>query len=107
MKKTAEHVCHTLYGNLLLNDQVPDLQIWKERMKGKTIVSITVYNSTLSIGSILVLINRNNNSPVEFMVPPGNTFSETIDHVNSIAVFQTNEGRTEGKYCINVCFLFY
>ncbi|MEH6944105.1 S-Ena type endospore appendage [Bacillus sp. JJ722] len=105
-KKTAELVCHNLSGNLLLNDHVPDLQIWKERIKGKTIVSITVYNSTLSIGSIRVLINRNN-SPIEFMVPPGNTLSETIDYVDSIAVFQTNEGRTEGKYCLNVCFLFF
>lgn len=102
--KSDTSICHNLSGNLLLSEQVPNLQIWKGRMKGKTIVSISIYNSTLSVGSILVQINRKNDSPVEFIVPSGNTLSETIDGVDSITVFQTEEGGTEGKYSLNVYF---
>ncbi|PEA16768.1 hypothetical protein COK06_27320 [Bacillus cereus] len=104
-KKTAVPVCHKLCGNLLLNDQVSNLEIWKEKINAQVIVSISVFNSTLSTGSIRILVNQNDKNSIEFIVPVGNTLSATVDHVDSITVFQINEGRIEGTFCLDIFFL--
>ncbi|HDR4563111.1 hypothetical protein COE58_03530 [Bacillus cereus] len=105
LRKTAIPVCHKLCGNLLLNDQVSSLEIWKKRINASVIVSISVFNSTLSTGSIWILMGQNDKDRVEFTVPVGNTLSATVDHIDSITVFQINKGRIEGNFCLDICCL--
>ncbi|WP_311625249.1 S-Ena type endospore appendage [Peribacillus simplex] len=97
-------VCNSTCGNLLLTDQVPSLKIWKARISMDATVTISVFNSAMSTASVRVLVNRNDESPVEFSVPSGNTLSATVDAAESIIVFGIDTGRTEGKYYLEVCF---
>ncbi|WP_142323992.1 S-Ena type endospore appendage [Bacillus sp. AFS017274] len=97
-------VCNSTCGNLLLTDQVPSLEIWKARILMDATVTISVFNSAMSTASVRVLVNRNDESPVEFSVPSGNTLSATVDAAESIIVFGIDTGRTEGKYYLEVCF---
>jgi hypothetical protein len=91
-----------------LSDQVPNLEIWRERIGKEPTVTISVFNSSMSTASIRVLVIRNVGSPVEFTVPPGNTLSATVENAESISVFRIGTGGTEGKFCLDVCFpVFY
>ncbi|WP_375091274.1 S-Ena type endospore appendage (plasmid) [Peribacillus sp. RS7] len=91
-----------------MSDQVPNLEIWRERMVKDPTVTISVFNSTMSIASIRVLVIRNEGSPIGFTVPPGNTLSATVDDAVSISVFRVGTGRIEGEFCLEVCFpIFY
>lgn len=100
----CEVVCNSTCGNLLLSDQILNLEIWKERIGKDATVTISVFNSAMNTASIRVLVMRNVGSPVEFTVPPGNTLSATVDNAESISVFRLGAGRTEGKFCLEVCF---
>jgi hypothetical protein len=100
----CEIVCNNTCGNLLLSDQVPNLEIWRERIGKEPTVTISVFNSAMSTASIRVLVIRNVGSPVEFTVPPGNTLSATVENAESISVFRIGTGGTEGKFCLDVCF---
>ncbi|MFE5428163.1 S-Ena type endospore appendage [Peribacillus simplex] len=97
-------VCNSTCGNLLLTDQVQSLEIWKARISMDATVTISVFNSAMSTASVRVLVIRNDESPVEFSVPSGNTLSATVDAAESIIVFRIGTGRTEGKYFLDVCF---
>jgi hypothetical protein len=103
-REECEIVCNNTCGNLLLSDQIPSLEIWKEQIMKNPTVTISVFNSSNSTASIRVVVTRNAESPVEFTVPPGNTLSATVDDAKSISVFRIGSGRTEGKYCLDVCF---
>ncbi|WP_413305508.1 S-Ena type endospore appendage [Bacillus sp. 1P10SD] len=100
-------VCNSICGNLLLNNQTSNLEIWKQRARTDAIVNISVFNNTRSTGSIRVLVTRTGRSPVEFTVPPGNTNSASVDHVDSITVSQVGDGITEGKFCLDFCFVIF
>jgi hypothetical protein len=67
-------------------------------------ITISVFNSAMSTASVRVLVIRNEGSPVEFSVPPGNTLSATVDDAKSIIVLRIGIGRIEGKFCLEVCF---
>ncbi|MFD9628968.1 S-Ena type endospore appendage [Peribacillus muralis] len=97
-------VCNNLCGNILLSDQVPDLEVWRERMSIDVALTTSVFNSALSTASILVRIVRKEGSPVEFSIPPGNTLSATVDDAQSIIVFKEGIGGIEGKFSLEVCF---
>ncbi|SFQ92694.1 hypothetical protein SAMN04487920_1527 [Bacillus mycoides] len=97
-------VCNEICGNILLNDQVMNLEIWKKETTGKSTVTVSVFNSVISYSSIKVTIIRDIGNPVEFIVPFGNTLSTTVDDGKIVIVSQESVGSTEGKYCLEVCF---
>jgi Protein of unknown function (DUF3992) len=97
-------VCNNICGNLLLDDSVPNLEIWNQNTVENVIATISVFNSAMNVASIRVLINDNEGSSAEFTVPPGNTLSKTIGHVESIMVMRIGNGKTEGKFCLELCF---
>ncbi|MCR8861094.1 S-Ena type endospore appendage [Bacillus pseudomycoides] len=98
-------VCNEICGNISLNKQVMNLEIWKKEIIGKSTVTVSVFNSTMSNASIKVTIIRDAGNPVEFIVPFGNTLSTTVDDGKSVIVSQENVGSAEGKYCLEVCFV--
>ena len=91
-------------GNILLNNLVTTLKIWKEEIDKKTTITVSVFNSSISTSFIDVTITRNCKCPVEFTVPPGNTLSATVDNAKSITVSQEDAGIADGKYNLEVCF---
>lgn len=97
-------VHNRLGGNILLNDSVTNLEIWKEEIEIKATVTISVFNSSMSTSFIDVTVIRNSKCPVEFTVPPGNTLSATVQNAKSIMVSKECLGILEGKYCLEVCF---
>ncbi|WP_328007972.1 S-Ena type endospore appendage [Bacillus mycoides] len=97
-------VCNEICGNILLNDRVMNLEIWKKETIGKSTVTVAVFNSTMSNSSIKVTIIRDIGNSVEFIVPFGNTLSTTVDDGKSVIVSQEKVGSTKGKYCLEVCF---
>jgi len=106
------YVCKIIYnnicGNLLLDDSVPNLEIWNQNTVENVIATVSVFNSAMNVASIRVLINDNEGSSAEFTVPPGNTLSTTINHVESIMVRRIGNGKTEGKFCLELYFpIFY
>ncbi len=98
-------VNHGFSGNILLNDSVTTLEIWKEEMIRKATVTIAVSNISINSPFIKVTITRNVGSPVEFTVPLGNTLSATVDNAKSITVSREGVGIVEGKYCLEVSFV--
>ncbi|MGG3573428.1 S-Ena type endospore appendage [Bacillus gobiensis] len=103
----CEIVCNSICGNLLLNDQFPSLEVWKERILKSATVTICVFNSNINTALIRVLVIQNEGGPVELTVPPGNTLSATVDDAESIIVSRIGVGRTEGKFNLEVCFPFF
>lgn len=101
---SCEVVCNEVCGNLLLDDSMPNLEIWRKKIVENFIIIISVFNSAINISSIRVLINDNKENRTEFTVPPGNTMSIMLDNVESIAVIRIGNGRTEGNYCLGLCF---
>ncbi|HDR4948337.1 TPA: hypothetical protein QCR51_004926 [Bacillus cereus] len=97
-------ICNKICGNILLNNQVMNLEIWKEEIPGKATVTVSVFNSAMSSSSIEVTVIRNTGSSVELVIPPGNTLSTTVNNVGSIIVAHEDIGIIEGKYCLDVCF---
>ncbi|OLR23845.1 S-Ena type endospore appendage [Bacillus cereus] len=95
-------ICNQICGNIFLNNQV--LEIWKKEIIVRATVTISVFNSILSVSSIKVTVIRNAGNPIELMVPPGNTLSTTVGDVQSVMVSQETIGIVEGKYCLEVCF---
>lgn len=93
---------NSLCGNILLNDLVTTLEIWKAEISGKATVTISVFNSSINTSSIKIIITRNIGNSVEFTVPPGNTLSATIDNAKSITISREDTGIVEGKYCLKV-----
>lgn len=97
-------VHNRLGGNILLNDPVTTLEIWKEKIKKKATVTISVFNSSISTSFIEVTIIRSCEYPVEFTVPPGNTLSATADNAKSITVSREGAGIADGRYNLEVYF---
>lgn len=102
---TCDIVCNKICGNILLNNEVMNLEIWKEEITGKPTITVSVFNSSISTSFIKVTVIRNTGSPVELVIPPGNTLSTTVDDTRSVTVFQEDIGIVEGKYCLEVCFV--
>jgi len=102
------HICdivqNSLFGNILLNDSIKTLEIWREEICKKPTVTVSVFNSSISTSFIKVSINRCNKCPVEFTIPPGNTLSATVENAKSIMVSKECPCILEGKYCLEVCF---
>ncbi len=98
-------VCNNASGNLLLSDEVPQLEIWRAINVQNPTITISTFNSSHNTSSIRVTVNLNIGNPVEFTVPPGNTLSSTVDNAQSIHVFRIGTGKTEGKFCLDVCFM--
>jgi hypothetical protein len=101
-----EVVHNRLGGNILLNNSVTNLEIWKEEIERKATVTISVFNSSMSTSFIDVTVTRNSKGPVEFTVPPGNTLSATVDNASLITVSReySDPDILEGKYCLEICF---
>jgi len=97
-------ICNKVCGNIFLNNQVSNLEIWKEEIPKKATITISVFNSNLSTSSIKITIVKNNKNPVELIIPSGNTSSATIDDAKSIIASQEIIGNIEGKYCLEICF---
>jgi len=97
-------VQNSLRGNILLNDSIKNLEIWREKICEKPTVTVSVFNSSISTSFIKVTIKRCIKCPVEFTVPPGNTLSATVENANSIMISKECPGILEGKYCLEVCF---
>ncbi|MFL0499073.1 S-Ena type endospore appendage [Priestia megaterium] len=95
---------NSLRGNILLNDSIKALEIWKEEICEKSTVTISVFNSSISNSFIKVIINRYIKCPVELTVPPGNTLSATVENAKSIMISKECPGILEGNYCLEVCF---
>ncbi|WP_230933885.1 S-Ena type endospore appendage [Priestia sp. TSO9] len=101
---SCEVVCNEICGNLLLDDSIPNLEIWRKKIVENFIINISVFNSAINVSSIRVLINDNKENRTEFTVPPGNTMSIMLDNVESIEVIRIGKGKAEGKYCLGLCF---
>lgn len=101
-----EIICSKLCGNIFLNQDVNNLEIWKKQLNKKVIVSVSVFNSTLSTAFIRVTVFRLGQSSVVFKVPRGNTLSATVEDATTISVFREEEGVAEGTFCLEVCFPF-
>ncbi|MGW5983792.1 S-Ena type endospore appendage [Bacillus mycoides] len=97
-------VCNKICGNILLDNQVMNLEIWKKEIIGEATVSVSVFNSIISNSSIEVTVIRNIGSSVELVIPPGNTLSTIVNNVRSVIVAHEDIGIIEGKYCLEVCF---
>lgn len=99
-------VHNRLGGNILLNDSVKTLEIWREEICEKPTVTVSVFNSSLSTSFIKVTIRRSikYTCPIEFTIPPGNTLSATVENAKSIMISKECPGILEGKYCLEVCF---
>jgi hypothetical protein len=102
-QKKEPIVCKNLYGNILLHDKVKSLDIWQNRTKMCVTATISVFNSNMSMGSLLVFVIQKGGHTVEFTVPSGNTISALVDNIESILVIKSGQGRIEGKFCIDVC----
>ena len=103
-QEISEMVCNNICGNLLLNDQVSKLEIWRKSIEPEATVTISVFNSARNSAAIQVIVIRTVGNPVNFTVPPGNTISATIDDAESIRVARIGLGLTEGKFCLDVCY---
>lgn len=104
VKVVMNAVCHNLCGNIILTDQIPELEIWKGSLCNDLILSISVYNSTLSKASICVLVEGTVGRDQKFIVPPGNTITATIEGAESIRVVRIGETKIEGKFCLGISF---
>ncbi|MGE6379768.1 S-Ena type endospore appendage [Peribacillus muralis] len=98
--------CTDICGNIHLDQDVHDLEIWKKELNEKTMVTVSVFNSAWSISSLQVFVVRMEGSPVVLNIPKGNTLSATIEDVISIFVVREEGGRVEGKFCLEICFPF-
>jgi hypothetical protein len=101
-----EVICNNICGNLLLSDEVTSLEIWKEKTKKEATITVAVFNSSMNTATINVIVTRKEGLPVEFNVPPGNTLSATVEDAKSVTVTRIGEGRTNGKFCLDVCIPF-
>lgn len=98
-------VCQNLSGTLSLNDHVNSLMIWQNNTSIRHIIAtIAVFNNIISEGPIQVIVHQWGGNPIEFFVPSGNTLTTTVDHIKSIFVMRTDNGRIEGNFCIDLCF---
>ncbi|WP_374148921.1 S-Ena type endospore appendage [Priestia megaterium] len=97
-------VQNSLSGNILLNDSIKSLEIWREEICGKSTVTLSVFNSSISTSFIKVTINRYIKCPIEFTVPPGNTLSATVENAKSIMISKECTGILEGRYCLEISF---
>lgn len=104
--KELEIICNKLCGNLFLDHDMKNLEIWKKQLNEKAIVSVSVFNSAASTTFLRVTINRLGLSPVVFKVPRGNTLSATVEGATTITVDCEKEGVAEGTYCLEICFPF-
>jgi hypothetical protein len=98
-----EIICNDICGNLLLSDEIQSLEIWKNIPRLDAILTISVFNNDMSTTLIRVLMNDNEERPVEFTVPPGNTLSVTVENIESIRAIRVGNGLTRGKFCLKVC----
>ncbi|MDP1443285.1 S-Ena type endospore appendage [Priestia megaterium] len=104
-RPTLNHpVYNRLCGNILLNDSVATIEIWKEEIERKATVTISVFNSSMSTSFIDVTIIRNCECPVELVVPSGNTISATVENAKSIIISKEYASILEGRYCLEVSF---
>ncbi|WP_163100466.1 S-Ena type endospore appendage [Peribacillus alkalitolerans] len=101
--KDKEMICNSICGNLLLSDQASNLEIWREKTEKDAFISISVFNCSHSTATIRVSVFREEELPVKFNVPPGNTLSATVDDAKSVTVTRIGEGRIDGKFCLDVC----
>jgi hypothetical protein len=91
-------------GNLELNNQVSNLDIWEVYHDKNATVFLSLDNSPTSTDTIRVRAYRKDGSFLFFNVPPGNTSSGTIDHADRINVSRVNRGSIEGRFCLDVRF---
>lgn len=105
MESNHKHiVCQNICGNIFLHEDTPSLEIWQKRTSKDVTATISVFNHKISMNSILVLVNQIDGGPFDFTVPPGNTVSVLVEDVESIILFRTDNGKNEGKFCIDLCF---
>ncbi|MFE3982712.1 MULTISPECIES: S-Ena type endospore appendage [unclassified Priestia] len=98
-------VQNSLSGNILLNHSIKNLEIWREEICGKSTVTLSVFNSSISTSFIKATINRYIQCPIEFTVPPGNTLSVTAEDAKSIMISkECTTSILEGKYCLEISF---
>jgi len=98
-----EIICTSICGNVLLDQDVPEIVIWKKELNEKALVTISVFNSVWSTTSLRVLVIRWMENPVILNVPKGNTLSATVEDVISIWVIREGEGIAEGTFCLEIC----
>ncbi|MGG0288624.1 S-Ena type endospore appendage [Peribacillus butanolivorans] len=101
-----EIVCTKTCGNIHLNHDVRDLNIWKKGLDEKTIVTASFFNSSSSSVSLRVVVIRMGKIPVVLNIPKGNSLSATVEDVVSIIVSHEGEGTVDGTYCLEICFPF-
>ncbi|OJD74830.1 S-Ena type endospore appendage [Bacillus paramycoides] len=102
----CEVICNEICGNILLNDHVATLEIWKGKISEKTTITISLFNSSTNNGSIRVMVTENTRGPTEFTVPPGNTVSATVNDAKSVIIFREGTSILKGTFCLKVCFAF-
>jgi hypothetical protein len=99
-----EKICKKLCGLILLHDSTNNFEIWKNVSQSEVDMTVSVFNSNMSAGSMTVLLHQQDRNTIEFIVPPGNTFTILADNVESIVVIRKGPERIEGKFCIDLCF---
>ncbi|WP_088044685.1 S-Ena type endospore appendage [Bacillus sp. EAC] len=99
-----EIICTKICGNILLDQDFSESEIWKKKLNVKGIVSVSVFNSTSSTDSLKVLVNRMGQNPVVFTVPRGNTLAVTVEDITSVTVVREGEGTAEGTFCLEIYF---
>jgi hypothetical protein len=101
-KKKVAQESGNICGNLQLNSQVSNLDIWEAYNEKDVTVFLSVYNSPASTDSIRVRAFRTDGSFLFFNVPPGNTGSGTVDHADRINVSRVNNGSIEGRFSLDI-----
>jgi hypothetical protein len=101
-----EIVCMNICGNIHIDQDTHGLEIWKKELNAKAIVTVSVFNSAWSSDSLHVFVVRMGEKPVVLNVPKGNSLSATVEDVNSIFVVREGEGKTDGTFCLEICFAF-
>ncbi|WP_099361459.1 S-Ena type endospore appendage [Fredinandcohnia onubensis] len=101
-KKKVAQESGNICGNIQLNNQVTDLDIWEAYNEKDVTVFLSVYNSPASTDSIRVRAFRTDGSFLFFNVPPGNTSSGTVDHADLINVSRVNNGSIEGRFSLDI-----
>ncbi|EOO23304.1 hypothetical protein IIU_07059 [Bacillus cereus VD133] len=99
----CELTCTDVCGNILLNNQISELKIWKKTFCSKGTITITIFNSSISTNPIKVLAIEENNELHDFFVPSGNTLSRTIDDIKTVIVSSNCKGIVQGTFCLEVC----
>ncbi|MFE0625316.1 S-Ena type endospore appendage [Priestia aryabhattai] len=97
---------NSLSGHISLNNSIKNLEVWREEIYGKSTVTLSVFNSSISSSFIKVIINRYSKCPIELTVPPGNTLSATVEDTKSIMISKECAASVvEGKYCLEISFV--